>query len=119
MEFITLLQYARQYKNELGTLDGLHDFLECINEFSEYEMDMLDILSQDLNIDESSEYIKNGDCWYYTDIYNYIDLYFYESGLYGDLPYWISIDYEKTFRNICCESCVAYTDMYSPFVVYC
>lgn len=117
MEFQELLGYARQYKKEMETLDGLREFLERIKDFDKYDIQAFDILTNDLNINESSEKIKDGDYRYYDDIYEYVDDYFSNSGTH-DIPYWVSIDYDITFRNICCESQIAYTDKDSPFVEY-
>lgn len=37
--------------------------------------------------------------YYYEDIYDLVDNEI--SGCHGELPYWIAIDYEKTYSNIC------------------
>ena len=116
LDFKDLLQYARQYKKELQTLNGLRDFLERIQEFDEFDFKVLNVLCIDLDIDESSEVIASGDVWYCNNIYEYLEEYLSDCGT--ELPYWIRIDYERTFRDICIECQVVYTDMNSPFVIY-
>lgn len=118
MEFVELLTYAKEYRNELNTLSGLRTFLERIKDFEEYQLDYMDLLRVDLDIDESSKIIDDGDYYYYSDIYEYVDEYLNNSGLNSDIPYWLSIDYDKTFNNIRCGCQISYTDAYSPFIIY-
>lgn len=64
---------------------------------------------------QSIEIIRDGSYSYYTDIYEYVSEYFENSGI-KDLPYWVDIDYKRTFENIRIESNLVYTDWNSPFI---
>lgn len=119
MEFVQLLEYARIFKNEQNSYYGVRDILEDIISLEIFEFDVFEMLREDYTIRQSIEIIKNGDYRYYTDIYEYVEEYFYNSGI-KDIPYWVDIDYKGTFENIRIESNLVYTNWNSPFIeVYC
>lgn len=115
MKFKELLSYARIYKDEQHSYYGVRDILEDIISLEIFEFDAFEMLIEDYTIRQSIEIIKNGDYRYYTDIYEYVEEYFENSGI-KDIPYWVDIDYKGTFENIRIESNIIYTDWDRPFI---
>ena len=115
MEFIELLDYARIYKDEQNSYYGVRDILENIISLDNFEFNVFEMLREDYTLQQSINIIKNGDYRYYTDIYEYVEEYFENSGI-NDIPYWVDIDYKGTFENIRIESNLVYTNWYSPFI---
>lgn len=115
MKFVQLLEYARIYKDEQNSYYGVRDILENIIDLDNYEFNVFEMLIEDYTIQQSIEIIKNGDYRYYTDIYEYVSEYFENSGI-KDIPYWVDIDYKRTFENIRIESNLVYTNWNSPFI---
>lgn len=115
MEFVQLLEYARIYKDEQNSYYGVLDVLENIIDLDNFEFNVFEMLRDDYTIQQSIDIIKNGDYSYYTDIYEYVEEYFENSGI-KDIPYWVDINYKGTFENIRLESNIVYTDWDRPFI---
>lgn len=103
MEFVELLDYARQYKNEMKNdkYYDLRDFLELIQDFDTDECDTFEYIREDMNIQDSAEICNKGNYRYYNDIYDLVaeelELYTAKS---DTLPDWLNIDYRGTFDDL-------------------
>lgn len=99
MDFQSLLQYAKQYKAEHNSYNGLRDMLEVINEFDESQSLALEILSKQRNISEIIEGINDYQFSIYDNFIDYVD-----STIDSEykLPSFVELDYIsmycRTFR---------------------
>ena len=105
MEFVELLSYTRQYKEEMKNDKDydLRDFLELIQDFDTDDCNTFEYLREDMNIQDSAEICNNGNYRYYNDIYDLVTEELELSNInQNDIPSWLNIDYRSTFDDLSC-----------------
>ena len=116
MEFKELLQMAREYTKENDGRQGLRDFLETVDAFSDYELDVFELLREENTVKLSVEKIESGNFQYYEDIYQLVDE--WQESECINLPFWLSVDYEQVFENIRLSEWGVFDNYEKPFVIF-